>query len=50
MDNIGKRIKDLWEANHLSQAELAKTCGSSQATIGKARIQYLYFSDHLHFL
>lgn len=35
MNNIGQRIKDLREASHLSQAEIAKICGSSQATVAK---------------
>lgn len=35
MGNIGKRIKELREAHHLSQAELAKLCGSNQATVAK---------------
>lgn len=35
MDCIGKRIKELRESYHLSQAELAKLCGSNQATIAK---------------
>lgn len=35
MGDIGKRIKELREAHHLSQAELAKLCGSNQATIAK---------------
>lgn len=35
MNQIGQRIKDLREANHLSQAEIAKICSSSQATVAK---------------
>lgn len=35
MDNVGKRMKALQEANRLSQAEIAKLCGSNQATIAK---------------
>lgn len=35
MQNIGQRIRQLREANHMSQAELAKLCGSNQATIAK---------------
>ena len=35
MSDIGKRIKELREAHHLSQAELAKLCGSNQATVAK---------------
>lgn len=35
MDNVGKRMKALREANRLSQAEIAKLCGSNQATIAK---------------
>lgn len=35
MGDIGKRIKELREAHHLSQAELAKLCGSNQATVAK---------------
>lgn len=35
MDCIGKRIKQLRESYHLSQAELSKLCGSNQATIAK---------------
>lgn len=35
MDCIGKRIKELRESYRLSQAELAKLCGSNQATIAK---------------
>ena len=38
MDAIGKRIKELRESNHLSQAELAKLCGSNQATIAKTEL------------
>lgn len=32
---IGQRMKELREASHLSQAEIAKLCGSNQATIAK---------------
>lgn len=35
MNHIGQRIKDLREANHLSQLEIAKICHSSQATVAK---------------
>lgn len=35
MDTIGKRIKQLRESYRLSQTELAKLCGSNQATIAK---------------
>lgn len=35
MTDIGKRIKEVREANRLSQAELAKICESNQATIAK---------------
>ena len=35
MGDIGKRIKELREAHHLSQAEFAKLCGSNQATVAK---------------
>lgn len=35
MEQIGKRIRQLRETYHLSQAELAKLCGSNQATIAK---------------
>ena len=35
MNNIGQRVKDIREANGLSQAEFAKICDSSQATIAK---------------
>ena len=35
MNNIGQRIKELREASHLSQAEIAKICDSSQATVAK---------------
>lgn len=35
MNCIGKRIKELRESHRLSQAELAKLCGSNQATIAK---------------
>lgn len=35
MEQIGKRMKQLREVYQLSQAELAKLCGSNQATIAK---------------
>ena len=35
MGDIGKRIKEVRETHHLSQAELAKLCGSNQATVAK---------------
>lgn len=35
MKNIGARIREVREANHLSQVELAKICESNQATIAK---------------
>ena len=35
MNRIGQRMKELREASHLSQAEIAKMCGSNQATIAK---------------
>ena len=35
MTDIGKRIKEVREAHHLSQAEFAKLCGSNQATVAK---------------
>ena len=35
MNNIGQRLKELREVNHLSQAEIAKICDSSQATVAK---------------
>ncbi len=35
MDCIGKRMKQLRETSRLSQAEIAKLCGSNQATIAK---------------
>lgn len=35
MGDIGKRIKELRETHHLSQTELAKLCGSNQATVAK---------------
>ena len=35
MGDIGKRIKELRETHHLSQVELAKLCGSNQATVAK---------------
>ena len=35
MQQIGQRMKELREANKMSQAEIAKLCGSNQATIAK---------------
>ena len=35
MNQIGQRMKTLREAHRLSQAEIAKLCGSNQATIVK---------------
>ena len=35
LNRIAQRMKQLREAAHLSQAEIAKLCGSSQATIAK---------------
>lgn len=35
MSDIGKRIKEVREANHLLQVELAQICESNQATIAK---------------
>lgn len=35
MSDIGKRIKEVRETNHLLQAELAQICESNQATIAK---------------
>ena len=35
MDSIGQRMKELREASRLSQADIAKLCGSNQATIAK---------------
>ncbi len=35
MNQIGQRMKSLREEHHLSQAEIAKLCGSNQATIAK---------------
>lgn len=35
MNRIGQRMKELREASHLSQVELARMCGSNQATIAK---------------
>lgn len=35
MNCIGKRMKELRESYRLSQTELAKLCGSNQATIAK---------------
>ena len=35
MNEIGQRMRELREANHLSQAEIAKLCGSNQTTIAK---------------
>jgi transcriptional regulator with XRE-family HTH domain len=35
MNPIGQRMRELRENVHLSQAEIAKLCGSNQSTIGK---------------
>lgn len=35
MKEIGQRMRELRESVHLSQAEIAKLCGSNQSTIGK---------------
>ena len=35
MSKIGQRMRELREANHLSQKEIAALCGSNQATITK---------------
>jgi len=35
MKQIGQRMRELRESVHLSQAEIAKLCGSNQSTIGK---------------
>lgn len=35
MNQIGQRMRELRESIHLSQAEIAKLCGSNQSTIGK---------------
>ena len=35
MQQIGQRMKELREANKMSQTEIAKLCGSNQATIAK---------------
>ena len=35
MYNIGQRLKELREASHLSQAEFAKLCECSQASVAK---------------
>lgn len=35
MDQIGQRMRKLREEANLSQAEIAKLCGSNQSTIGK---------------
>ena len=35
MNRIGQRIKELRENSGLSQADFAKICGSSQATVAK---------------
>lgn len=35
MEKIGQRMKVLRESVHLSQAEIAKLCGSNQTTIAK---------------
>lgn len=38
MNNIGQRMKELREKAHLSQAEVAKMCGTSQTTVGKMEL------------
>ena len=38
MNQIGQRMKELREASHLSQADIAKLCGSNQPTIAKTEI------------
>lgn len=38
MMTIGMRMRELREANHLSQAEIAKLCGSNQTTIAKTEM------------
>ena len=35
MNEIGQRMRELREAAHLSQVEIAKLCGSNQTTIAK---------------
>lgn len=35
MNQIGQRMRELRESVHLSQADIAKLCGSNQSTIGK---------------
>ncbi len=35
MSEIGQRMRELRENARLSQAEIAKLCGSNQSTIGK---------------
>ena len=35
MEKIGQRMRELRESAHLSQAEIAKLCGSNQTTIAK---------------
>lgn len=35
MEKIGQRMRELRESVHLSQAEIAKLCGSNQTTIAK---------------
>ena len=35
MNEIGKRMRELREASHLSQIDVAKLCGSNQTTIAK---------------
>lgn len=35
MKQIGQRMRELRESIHLSQAQIAKLCGSNQSTIGK---------------
>ena len=35
MLKIGQRLKELREANHLSQADIAKMCDSNQSTIAR---------------
>ena len=34
-NHIGQRMKELREKNHMSQMDVAKLCGSNQATIAK---------------
>ena len=38
MIEIGKRMRELREASRLSQAEIAKLCGSNQTTIAKTEV------------